>query len=169
MFTLGFPSRELPATLSQWIREAIVLTYRVKGVSPPEVIVMHSLRGAVTSSAFRAFPSLETICRAATWSSPNAFIHHYKVDSFAVWDAVFGRRILQSVVQDASVCGYGLSMSQKYHADRDWNHWRMGRFVLPVNPLLSGSSQGQHSAHLTISYPMFRGVGCLLNSLVTVG
>lgn len=56
-------------------------------------IAAHSIRSVVTSVA-----SIESICKAATWSSPSTFIRHYKIDQAASSDAAFGRWVLQKVV-----------------------------------------------------------------------
>lgn len=88
------------STLSRWIRECIALAYKSSGVEVPLGICAHSLRSASTSVAYRYFPSLETVCRAATWSSVHTFTKHYRVDKRASAEAAFGRVVLQQVLAD---------------------------------------------------------------------
>lgn len=88
------------STLSRWIRDCIILAYQTSGVEPPPGICAHSLRSAATSAAYSAFPSLETVCKAATWSSVHTFTKHYRVDKRAPADAAFGRGVLQQVLAD---------------------------------------------------------------------
>lgn len=83
------------STLSRWVKGCIILAYKANGLLPPEGIVAHSLRGAATMAVYRSFPSLETICRAATWKSVHSFTRHYRVDKLASAEAAFGRRVLQ--------------------------------------------------------------------------
>lgn len=83
------------STISRWIRGCIILAYKAKSEEPPQGVTAHSLRGAATSVAYRSFPSLETICKAATWKSVHSFTKHYRIDKMASADAAFGRRVLQ--------------------------------------------------------------------------
>lgn len=88
------------STLSRWIRECIAMAYKASGVEVPSGICAHSLRSASTSAAYRSFPSLETVCKAATWSSVHTFTKHYRVDKRASAEAAFGRVVLQQVLAD---------------------------------------------------------------------
>ncbi|KAM8952993.1 proto-oncogene tyrosine-protein kinase ROS [Pelodytes ibericus] len=57
----------------------------------------HSTRAMEVSLAERASASPEEICRAATWSSGNTFIRHYRLDVFSSSEAAFERKVLQVV------------------------------------------------------------------------
>ncbi len=66
--------------ISQWMRDAILLAYEVRGLSSPLCIRAHSTRSVASSQAlFRGVP-LEDICVAAGWSSPHTFIRFYNLD-----------------------------------------------------------------------------------------
>lgn len=85
-------------TLSRWLKMGIEAAYRAIGLEPPVGITAHSIRGAAASAAFEGVCSMGDICRAATWSSPNTFTKHYHIDTTALAEAAFGRRVLESVV-----------------------------------------------------------------------
>lgn len=53
---------------------------------------------------YRAFPSLEVICKAAAQKTEHAFIRHYHVDKMASAEAAFGR---QSDAGDSEVLSLG--------------------------------------------------------------
>lgn len=93
-------NRVSTSTLSRWIRDCILLAYKSSGVEPPSGICAHLLRSAATSTAYRAFPSLETVCKTATWSSVHTFTKHYRVDKRASAKAAYGRTVLQQVLAD---------------------------------------------------------------------
>ncbi|XP_077111814.1 uncharacterized protein LOC143767393 [Ranitomeya variabilis] len=90
-------SRVTKCTLSRWIRDAIILAYRSKGRDPPLHIGAHSTRAVSTSWAERANVPIHLICKAATWSSPNTFYKHYRLDLSAASDLTFGVSVLGSV------------------------------------------------------------------------
>lgn len=67
-------------------------------MTPPEGVTSHSLRGAATSAVYRAFPSLEVICKALTWKSFHLFTKHYRLDTLVAEDASFGSIVLQNAL-----------------------------------------------------------------------
>ncbi|XP_069585448.1 uncharacterized protein [Ranitomeya imitator] len=84
-------------TLSRWIREAIILAYKAGGKDPPMHVGAHSTRALSTSWAERANVPIDLICKAATWSSPNTFYKHYRLDLSSASDLTFGVSVLDSV------------------------------------------------------------------------
>ncbi|XP_073413338.1 uncharacterized protein [Dendrobates tinctorius] len=90
--------RVTKSTISRWIREAIRLAYSAKNENPPESIRAHSTRAMATSWAERGDVPIETICKAAIWSSPSTFYNHYRLDLSSTADLSFGRTILSTVV-----------------------------------------------------------------------
>lgn len=57
------------STICRWVKGCIILAYQASSLEGPQGITAWSLRGAATSMAYRVFPSLEMICKAATWKS----------------------------------------------------------------------------------------------------
>ncbi|XP_073429809.1 uncharacterized protein [Dendrobates tinctorius] len=86
------------STISRWIREAIRLAYSAKNEDPPGNIRAHSTRAMATSWAEKGDVPIETICKAAVWSSPSTFYKHYRLDLSSTSDLSFGRTILGTVV-----------------------------------------------------------------------
>lgn len=84
-------------TIASWICKRIQKAYRARGMDPPAVKA-HSTRTVSSSWAARANVSLETICKAATWSSPNTFMHHYRIDPGALTSVEFRRRAIESAL-----------------------------------------------------------------------
>ncbi|XP_068101500.1 uncharacterized protein [Hyperolius riggenbachi] len=91
-------NRASKTTLARWIKQAIVAAYQVQGKTLTSSVRAHSTRGISTSWAERAGASIEQICRAATWSSHNTFVKHYRLNVSASTDLSFGRKVLQAVV-----------------------------------------------------------------------
>ncbi|XP_068101601.1 uncharacterized protein [Hyperolius riggenbachi] len=85
-------------TIARWIREIITLAYTNSGQSIPQSVNAHSTRSLATSWAERSGASLEQICKAATWSSHQTFVRHYRVDLLSSQDLSFGRKVLQNVI-----------------------------------------------------------------------
>lgn len=85
-------------TLARWLKGCIMIAYKAPRVESPPGITAHSFRGVATSAAYRSFPSLETIRKAATWKSIHSFTKHYRVDRLVSADVAFGRAVLQSAV-----------------------------------------------------------------------
>ena len=67
-------------SLSRWIVEAIVLSYKSLSLDPPEKLHAHSTRGVSSSWALLKGVSVEDICKAASWSSRHTFIRFYMLD-----------------------------------------------------------------------------------------
>ncbi len=67
-------------TISHWIRDAFSLAYEVRILPSPLDIRAHSTRGVVSSQALFRGVTLEDICMAAGWSSPNTFVRFYNLD-----------------------------------------------------------------------------------------
>ncbi|XP_068128360.1 uncharacterized protein [Hyperolius riggenbachi] len=86
------------STIARWIRQTIALAYSQQGKLLPSSIKAHSTRAVSASWAEKAGASIEQICRAATWSSQNTFVRHYRLDIAASSDLSFGRKVLQAVV-----------------------------------------------------------------------
>lgn len=61
----------------------------------PSQVNAHSIRVVSTSWAVRANVSLETICRAGTWSSNQMFFRHYHIDPGALTTVEFRRTTVQ--------------------------------------------------------------------------
>ncbi|XP_068103097.1 uncharacterized protein [Hyperolius riggenbachi] len=85
-------------TIARWIRQAILMAYQSQGMVLPTSVKAHSTRSVATSWAERAGASIEQICRAATWSSQNTFVKHYRLNLLSSGDLAFGRKVLQAVV-----------------------------------------------------------------------
>ncbi len=64
--------------ISQWVRDAILLAYEVRGLPSPLSVRAHSTRNVASSQAL--WVPLEEICVAAGWSSPHTFIRFYNLD-----------------------------------------------------------------------------------------
>lgn len=62
------------------------------------VVKAHSTRAVSSSLAASANVSLETICKAATWSSPNTFMRHYRIDPGTLTSVEFGSRAIESAL-----------------------------------------------------------------------
>ncbi|XP_077335146.1 uncharacterized protein LOC143980678 isoform X1 [Lithobates pipiens] len=86
------------ASIARWIKHAIALAYEQSGNAVPRDLKAHSTRSLATSWAERAGASVEQICRAATWTSQNTFLRHYRVELLSPQDLAFGRKVLQAVV-----------------------------------------------------------------------
>src|SRR4029434_10148428 len=67
-------------SLSRWIVEAIVLSYKSLSLEPPERQRAHSTRGVSSSWALLKGVSVEEVCKVASWSSRHTFIKFYKLD-----------------------------------------------------------------------------------------
>ncbi len=66
--------------ISHWVRDAISLTFEVRGLSSPLSDWANSTRSVASSQVlFRGVP-LEYICVAAGWSSQHTFIRFYNLD-----------------------------------------------------------------------------------------
>lgn len=87
----------LKATIARWIRQTISVAYEQAGKGDPTSIKAHSTWSLATSWAERAGVSVEQICRAATWTSQNTFLRHYRVELLSSQDLAIGRKVLQSV------------------------------------------------------------------------
>lgn len=85
-------------TLSSWIIKLIQKAYKTKGLAPPSRAKAHSTRAVSASWAARANVSLETVCRAASWSSRHTFFRHYRIDPGSLTTVEFGRRTIQSAM-----------------------------------------------------------------------
>ncbi|XP_041436799.1 CTP synthase 1-B isoform X1 [Xenopus laevis] len=86
------------ATLAKWIRATIIRAYAGKGKPPPLHVKAHSTRSLSTSWAIRHQASAEQVCRAATWASLHTFTRFYRLHTQASAEAVFGRKVLRTVL-----------------------------------------------------------------------
>ncbi|XP_068113785.1 uncharacterized protein [Hyperolius riggenbachi] len=99
LFAGKFKGRQASKTsIARWIRQTITAAYQTQGRPLPTSIKAHSTRSVSTSWAERAGASIEQICRAATWSSQNTFVKHYRLNLLANTELAFGRKVLQAVV-----------------------------------------------------------------------
>uniref|UniRef100_A0A803JTY8 Tyr recombinase domain-containing protein n=1 Tax=Xenopus tropicalis TaxID=8364 RepID=A0A803JTY8_XENTR len=83
-------------TIGRWIVIAIVTAYKEQGSPMPEGVRAHSTRGMATSWAAAAQAAPESICKAATWSSSNTFLRHYRLDVLSYNESLFGQKVLQA-------------------------------------------------------------------------
>uniref|UniRef100_A0A803JAC4 Tyr recombinase domain-containing protein n=1 Tax=Xenopus tropicalis TaxID=8364 RepID=A0A803JAC4_XENTR len=90
----GFPASK--RSIARWLVLLISEAYNKAGRPTPMTIRAHATRKVSTSWALYHEASLETICQAATWSSPHTFTKFYKFDVFNSAPAEFGRKVLQS-------------------------------------------------------------------------
>lgn len=63
-----------------WVIEAISAAYEARGLASLLGVRAHSTRGMASSQALFRDSSLEDICVAAGWSSPNTFSKFYSLD-----------------------------------------------------------------------------------------
>ncbi len=78
--------------ISHWVRDAISLAYKVRGLPSPLSLRAHSAKSVASSQAlFRGVP-LEDICVAAGWSSPHTFVRFYNLDL----DTALGSQVLSA-------------------------------------------------------------------------
>uniref|UniRef100_A0A803J2D4 Tyr recombinase domain-containing protein n=1 Tax=Xenopus tropicalis TaxID=8364 RepID=A0A803J2D4_XENTR len=87
------------ASIARWIKALITSIYRDKGLPIPFKTSAHTTRALSTSWALANAASTEQICKAATWSSIHTFTKFYKFNVFSSAEAAFGRKVLQSAVQ----------------------------------------------------------------------
>ncbi len=66
--------------ISFWVKDAISLAYKVRGLPSPLSVWAHSTRGVASSQALFRGVLLEDICVAAGWSSLHTFIRFYNLD-----------------------------------------------------------------------------------------
>lgn len=66
--------------LSHWIVDVIAHAYQTGGRLPPSGLRCHSTRSIATSWAALKGVSLEDICAAASWASPDTFARFYSVN-----------------------------------------------------------------------------------------
>lgn len=81
--------------LSRWICEGVCLAYSQQGLAPPLGVKAHSTRGVAASTALLSGVSVEDICAAASWSSPDPFVRFYMLDMSR---GSFGHSVLESKV-----------------------------------------------------------------------
>lgn len=83
-------------TIASWLVKAIKKAYSLSTLQIPGDLRAHSTRAMATSWAAYCKVSAETICRAATWSSRNTFISHYRIDAARLAAVEFGRAVIQA-------------------------------------------------------------------------
>lgn len=83
-------------TLSRWIKDAIKLAFTSQDLPPPSFLSAHSTRAVSTSYAERKLIPLEQICAAASWSTQNTFIAHYRLENRRSEGTAFGRSVLDA-------------------------------------------------------------------------
>ena len=66
--------------LARWIVDVVEQAYIQRGLQPPAGVRCHSTRGVSVSWAAMTGLTLEAICSAASWSSPNTFARFYRVN-----------------------------------------------------------------------------------------
>lgn len=82
------------STISRWIVQCITLCYTLAKRELPFKPRAHSTRGTGASIAFIANVPLESICKAATWSSVHTFTKHYCLDAHSRSDSQVGQAVL---------------------------------------------------------------------------
>lgn len=85
-------------TLSSWIVRTIALAYQGSGLSPPDQLLAHSTRSMAASWAALAGVSVTSICKAASWSTPNMFLRHYRLDVRFSPESLVGVSILSTAL-----------------------------------------------------------------------
>ncbi|XP_040298083.1 uncharacterized protein LOC121009202 [Bufo bufo] len=85
-------------TLSRWIKEAIRLAFLSQDLTPPSFVSAHSTRAVSTSYAEKKLIPLDQICAAASWSSLNTFISHYRLESRQTEGMAFGQSVLSAAL-----------------------------------------------------------------------
>lgn len=85
-------------TLAFWVVKLITKAYRMKNMDPPSQVNAHSTRAVSESWAARLIVSLETVCRATTWSSWHTFLKHYRIDPGTLTMVELGRRAVHATV-----------------------------------------------------------------------
>ena len=95
--TFGGRNRGSPATkhtVAGWLTRTIRAAYAEAGMTPPKGAKAHQTRSQAASWADLAGASIDSILRAATWSSGNTFASHYQLDLAARSRSTFGRAVL---------------------------------------------------------------------------
>lgn len=83
--------------LSRWVTATIELSYALQKLPAPPRVTAHSTRVVATSVALLHGVSLQDICTAATWASPNTFICQYAIDARARRCAPVARPALSTI------------------------------------------------------------------------
>lgn len=65
------------AMLGRWLQATITKAYEAQALPVPRCLTAHSTLSASTLAAWATQASLEEVCQAAAWTSPNPFIRHY--------------------------------------------------------------------------------------------
>ncbi|XP_069497302.1 uncharacterized protein [Ambystoma mexicanum] len=81
--------------ISKWIINCIQLCYSLSEKTLPFTPRAHSTRGIGATLAFIANVPLDTICKAATWSSIHTFTQHYCIDTHSKTDTQVGQAVLR--------------------------------------------------------------------------
>ena len=81
-FKKGFDKDISPATISSWIKQAVILCYELSDQEAHTLhqVKAHDVRAFAASKAFQAGISLEQILSACHWKSHNTFIQFYLKD-----------------------------------------------------------------------------------------
>lgn len=95
---IGKGEKASKSSIARWIKQVIQLAYSSAGVPIPAQLKAHSTRAMAASWAERQAASVEQICKAATWSSPNTFFRHYRLNVSDPSDLSFGRKVLQAII-----------------------------------------------------------------------
>ena len=66
--------------LSHWLVEAIAMAYDAKGKLPPAGLRAHSTHGMAASWSVFQGVSVQQVCSAASWASPDTFVRFYRLD-----------------------------------------------------------------------------------------
>lgn len=84
--------------IAAWMVRTISLAYKFKDIPVPVGIVAHSTRSLAASWAAAGQVSLETICKAASWSSEHTFMSFYRIDPASLTFVAFGRAVISAAV-----------------------------------------------------------------------
>ncbi|KAJ7322152.1 hypothetical protein JRQ81_018439 [Phrynocephalus forsythii] len=82
---------------ARWIIQVITLAYEMANKPLPGPIKAHSTRAMSSSAAFLKGVPLENICQAATWTTPETFGNHYRLDTRMRSSSAFGKAVLSFI------------------------------------------------------------------------
>ena len=82
-FRKGFQKDIVPATISSWIKQTVLLCYQLSDQEAQDLhqVRAHDVRAFAASQAFQGGVSLEQILSACHWKAHNTFTQFYLKDS----------------------------------------------------------------------------------------
>ena len=81
-FRKGFHKDIVPATISSWIKQAVLLCYQLSDQTAQDLhqVRAHDVRAFAASQAFQGGVSLDQILAACHWKAHNTFTQFYLKD-----------------------------------------------------------------------------------------